>query len=135
MTGPEYRVWTDGASRGNPGPSAIGVSVRDGDDREVAVASEAIGRATNNVAEYRALLKALDLLRELGATRARFHLDSQLIVRQMTGEYRVKDPKMRALSLEVMKRIRDLVSYSFHHVPRAENKRADALANRALDRD
>jgi ribonuclease HI len=130
----EYRVWTDGASRGNPGAASLGVSIRDSHDQEVATASETIGRATNNVAEYRALLKALELLRGLGATRARFYLDSQLIVRQMNGEYRIKDPKMRALSLEVFRGLRKLESFSFHHVPRAENRRADALANLALDR-
>ena len=134
MSVPLYRVRTDGASRGNPGPSAIGVSVEDETGAEVATASETIGRTTNNVAEYRALLRSLDLLEDLGALRAEFLLDSELIVRQLTGVYRVKDSKMRALSMEVMKRIRRLQEVSFKHVPRKENKRADALANEALDR-
>jgi ribonuclease HI len=133
LTGDLYRVWTDGASRGNPGPAAIGVVIEDPAGGEAATASEAIGTTTNNVAEYRALLRALELLEGLGARRARFHLDSQLIVRQLNGQYRVKDPKMRDLYARVQGALRGLDEARFLHVPRAENTRADELANRALD--
>lgn len=128
-----YRVHSDGASRRNPGPASLGVSIRDAAGVEVAIASEAIGVATNNVAEYRALIRALELLLELGAEEAEFNLDSELIVKQLNGEYRVKDPKMQALYAEVKQGLRFLRRYEVRHVPRAENKRADALANAALD--
>jgi ribonuclease HI len=131
---PRFRAWTDGASRGNPGPAALGVSIEDEAGTEVATASETIGRATNNVAEYRALLRAIELLTELGAKRVQFLLDSELVVRQMNGEYRVKDPKMRALYDEVQSGLGAFAHAAFRHVPRAENMRADALANQALDR-
>ncbi len=134
MTAPRYRVRTDGASRGNPGPAAIGVSIEDEAGEEIASASEAIGVATNNVAEYRALTRALELLAGLEARRAEFLLDSELIVRQMNGQYRVKDPKMKILHAEVTRGLTRFTEAVFRHVPRAENKRADALANEALDR-
>jgi ribonuclease HI len=134
VSDPRFRAWTDGASRGNPGPAALGVSIEDETGAEVATASETIGRATNNVAEYRALLRAIGLLAELGAKRVEFLLDSELVVRQMNGEYRVKDPKMRALYDEVQSGLGAFAHVAFRHVPRAENTRADALANQALDR-
>jgi ribonuclease HI len=130
-----YRVHTDGACRGNPGPAALGVSIRDESGREVATASEVIGRATNNVAEYRALIRALELLEDLGAAAAEFRLDSELIVRQLEGRYKVRDAKMKRLFSEVTARLQRLDAYTVHHVPRAENARADALANLALDRE
>jgi ribonuclease HI len=134
LTAPRYRARTDGASRGNPGPAAIGVSIENEAGEEVAHASETIGVTTNNVAEYRALAKALEMLADLGASRAEFLLDSELIVRQMNGEYRVRDPKMQKLHAEVSRRLTRFTEARFRHVPRAENKRADALANQALDR-
>jgi ribonuclease HI len=133
--GPRYLVYTDGASRGNPGRASIGAVVLDEEGREVATASEAIGHATNNVAEYRALERALELLADLGATAADFRLDSELIVRQLEGVYRVKDPKMRAAYERVKRALHGLQSWSVRHVPRADNARADALANEALDRE
>jgi ribonuclease HI len=126
-------VRTDGASRGNPGPAAIGVSIEDETGREVVHASCRIGVATNNVAEYRALLEALRLLAELDARRAELLLDSELIVRQMNGQYKVRDPKMRLLHEDVRRRLARFTEARFRHVPRAENLRADALANAALD--
>jgi len=128
-----YRVFTDGASRNNPGPAAIGVAVFDETGAEVAALSETIGTATNNVAEYRALVRALDLLADLGAETADFRLDSELVVRQLTGVYRVKDAKMRELSAQVQAGLRRLREYTIRHVPRAQNRRADELANLALD--
>lgn len=133
MTGERYRVHTDGASRGNPGPAAIGVVIYDGGGREVATAAEAIGKATNNVAEYRALVRALEMLRELDAHAADFRMDSELIVRQMNGQYKVRDAKMLVLYDRVRAGLLHLRAFSFAHVPREANKRADALANQALD--
>jgi len=134
LTEARYLVHTDGASRGNPGPAAIGVVIQDAEGREVAVHSEAIGRATNNVAEYRAVVQALSMLAGLGASRAEFLLDSELVVRQLNGLYRVKDPKMAALHGEVRRRAAQLGQITFRHVPRHQNERADELANQALDR-
>jgi len=130
-----YRARTDGASRGNPGPAAIGVSIENSDGKEVASASEAIGETTNNVAEYSALIKALDLLIELGATRAVVLLDSELIVRQLRGQYRVRNPRMKEFYAQVQSLLPRFREIHFRHIPREENTRADALANEALDRD
>lgn len=134
MTDPVYRARTDGASRGNPGPAALGVSILGPEGDEVATASEAIGHTTNNVAEYRALIRALELLRDLGARRAVILLDSELIVRQMDGTYRVRNPRMKDLHDRVHALLPAFTEIRFRHVPREENVRADALANEALDR-
>jgi ribonuclease HI len=134
LTGANYRVRTDGASRGNPGPAAIGVVIEDAKGREIAAHSEAIGIATNNVAEYRAVVQGLAMLADLGAKRAEFLLDSELVVRQLNGQYRVRDPKMVVLYREAVRRVAGLGQITFRHVPRDENFRADELANQALDR-
>ena len=135
MTQPRYRVRTDGASRGNPGPAAIGVSVEDADGKEIATASASIGVATNNVAEYRALIKAVEMMVGLGARDVEFLLDSELIVKQMNGDYRVRNPKMQKLHAEAARGLSRIPGATFRHVPREENQRADALANQALDQD
>jgi ribonuclease HI len=131
---PLYRARTDGASRGNPGPASLGVSIEDEAGTEIATASEAIGFATNNVAEYRALLRAVSLLTELGARHAEFLLDSELIVKQMNGEYKVRDAKMKVLNEQVRRGLTRFLVAKFKHVPREENARADELANEALDK-
>lgn len=128
-----YRVHTDGASRGNPGPSAIGVSVLDASGNEIATASESIGVATNNVAEYRALIRAVEMMVELRAQEVEFLLDSELIVKQMNGDYRVRNPKMQDLHAEATRGLGRISKTTFRHIPREENHRADALANQALD--
>lgn len=133
MTKTLYRVRTDGASRGNPGPSAIGVSVLDASGNEIATASESIGIATNNVAEYRALIRAVEMMVELRAQEVEFLLDSELIVKQMNGDYRVRNPKMQKLHAEATRGLGRISKATFRHVPREENQRADALANQALD--
>ncbi len=134
MSFPLYRARTDGASRGNPGPSALGVTIEDEAGTEIATASEAIGFATNNVAEYRALLRAVELLIDLGARHAEFLLDSELIVKQMNGEYKVRDAKMKFLNEQVRRKLTRFLVAKFRHVPREENARADELANEALDK-
>jgi ribonuclease HI len=128
------RIHTDGASRGNPGPAAFAyVIARDGE--EPIEEAGRIGRMTNNQAEYTAVVRALEHALELGAEhRVILHSDSELLVKQMKGEYRVKNPDLRGLYEEA----RDLVSrfsngVSFRHVPREQNSRADALGNEALD--
>ncbi len=131
---PVLEVFTDGASRGNPGPAAIGVVFREKDGEPLAGHSEAIGRATNNVAEYRAVVTALEHCRRWGVKRVHLKMDSELIVRQLNGAYRVKSPDLRPLYQQVVFLSRDLQEFRVAHVKRAQNAHADALANEALDR-
>ena len=125
-------VAIDGASRGNPGPAAIGVAVmRDG--RPVREIAEAIGVTTNNVAEYRAFLRALEEAAALGARRVRVQSDSELLVRQLSGRYKVRSPQLVPLHRMALARRREFDEVSVVHVPREQNREADALANQALD--
>ena len=126
-------VNVDGGSRGNPGPAAIGVVVAEPDGGVVAEVAETIGAATNNVAEYRALLRGLERARELGATEIEIVNDSELVARQLTGDYKVKHPAMRPLYLEAMAELRAFERWKIRTVPRALNAHADALVNAALD--
>jgi ribonuclease HI len=128
----ELTVCFDGASRGNPGRAAIGVVVlKDGVlVREI---SETIGETTNNIAEYRALLRGLQEAQALGARSVRICSDSELVVRQLLGEYKVRSEALAPLHREARRLIRQFERVSITHVPRADNRGADALANRALD--
>ena len=128
-----WLVYSDGASRGNPGRASIGAVVIDPSGTERRRVSETIGMTTNNIAEYRALVAGLEAALALGARQVEARLDSELVVRQAVGRYRVKNPGLvpyhnRILALR--SRFDELV---FKHVPREENKLADALANQALD--
>ena len=123
----------DGGARGNPGPAAIGVVVSDPAGEVLDELAERIGPATNNVAEYRALLRALERAQELGASEVEIIGDSELVVRQIEGAYRVKHPALRPLYDEAIAALRAFRSWSIRSVPRAENARADALVNAALD--
>lgn len=128
-----WLVYSDGASRGNPGRAAIGAVVIDPSGRERHHISEAIGFATNNVAEYRALVAALEAALALGARRVEARLDSELVVRQAIGRYRVKNAALTAYHNRVLGLRSRFDEVVFRHVPRAQNKLADALANQALD--
>lgn len=123
----------DGASRGNPGEAGFGVFVTDAQGTEVASLYGYLGRATNNVAEYQALVQALRYAHARGATRVRVFSDSELVVRQLNGEYKVKHPDMKALYSEASSLLRGFQEAKVAHVPRERNKEADRLANRALD--
>ncbi len=123
----------DGGSRGNPGPAAIAAVVVSPDGEVLEERSETIGKATNNVAEYRALLLGIERARKLGATEVELVGDSELIVRQVRGEYRVKDAGLRPLYAEVRKALEGFERWSIRNVPREENEAADALVNAALD--
>ncbi|HUE28770.1 MAG TPA: ribonuclease HI family protein [Solirubrobacteraceae bacterium] len=123
----------DGGARGNPGPAAIGVVVSTPDGEPIDEISETIGRATNNVAEYRALLRGLERAQELGASELEIVGDSELVARQLTGAYKVKHPAMRPLYEQAIAALRGLDRWNIRTVPRAENARADALVNSALD--
>jgi ribonuclease HI len=127
------RVNVDGGSRGNPGPAAIAavVSAPEGDILEER--AELIGEATNNVAEYRALLLGIELAGALGASEVDLIGDSQLIVRQVNGEYKVKDAGLKPLHARVLAALDGFESWSLRDVRRGENERADELLNEALD--
>ena len=123
----------DGGARGNPGPAAIGVVVRDADGAVLEEVSEAIGVSTNNVAEYRALLRGVAAARELGAVELEIIGDSELVARQLTGQYRVKNAALKSLRERVLHALNG-VRWTIRTVPRAQNSRADELVNAALDR-
>jgi ribonuclease HI len=126
-------VNVDGGARGNPGPAAIGAVVR-GEDGDVLVErAERIGSTTNNVAEYRALLLGIATARELGGTELELVGDSELIVRQIEGRYKVKDATLRELHAEAKRALAGLDRWSIRHVKRAKNADADRLVNAALD--
>jgi ribonuclease HI len=130
---PVLEIFTDGASRGNPGPASIGVVFKLKDGVELAEHSEAIGRATNNVAEYRAVVAALEHCQRWRIKRVNLNMDSELIVRQLHGTYRVKSPDLRPLYQQVVFLSKGLAEFRVRHIKRALNGHADALANRALD--
>jgi ribonuclease HI len=123
----------DGGARGNPGPAAIGVVVSSPDGDVLEELSETIGVATNNVAEYKALLRGLERARVLGASEVAIVNDSELVARQLTGAYKVKHPAMKPLHAEAMAALSAFARWSVRSVPRAENARADELVNQALD--
>jgi len=123
----------DGASRGNPGPAAYAVILRDANGRTIAEIAKRIGRETNNVAEYYALLAALDYAAAKAIRGLRVRSDSELLVRQMQGRYRVKSPELQPLFERAQKLARGLDYFVVEHVPREQNSDADALANLALD--
>jgi ribonuclease HI len=123
----------DGGSRGNPGPAGIAAVATDPSGEILAERSETIGKATNNVAEYRALLLGIELAKELEADEAEFVGDSLLIVEQVRGKWKVKQDHLRPLHTKVKDALRELPSWSIRHVKRDENTRADELLNDALD--
>ncbi|HKF51858.1 MAG TPA: reverse transcriptase-like protein [Candidatus Acidoferrales bacterium] len=123
----------DGASRGNPGPAAYAVILRGPDGAKIAGIAKRIGRKTNNVAEYYALLAALDYAAANSIRALRVRSDSELLVRQMQGRYRVKNEELKPLYERAQKLTRGLEYFVIEHVPREQNSDADALANLALD--
>ncbi len=131
-------VYTDGGARGNPGPAAIGVHAEAEGGALVFDYKEAIGEATNNVAEYKAVIAALARLRErfgtnIAQTSFVFRLDSELVVKQLRGEYKVKDSNLAKLHAEIKLALADFPHTTFTHVRREQNKEADRLVNEALD--
>lgn len=124
---------TDGGSRGNPGPSGIGVCIADGSGKLLETHKKFIGEATNNIAEYKALVLGLSRAKELGAGELVVQMDSELIVRQMQGVYKIKDPGLKPLAVEAKEYIAGFSSVTFTHVRREMNKLADKLVNEAID--
>ena len=127
------KLSTDGGARGNPGPAAFGYVLEAEDGTVLAAHGETIGVATNNVAEYRALVAGLAKAAELGVDEVEVLSDSELLVRQMTGDYKVKNAALRDLSLEASRLARRLRSVSYRAVRREHNELADRLVNDALD--
>lgn len=131
----DLTIFIDGGSRGNPGPAAAGVVIRDrADDCPLHEAGYFIGRATNNVAEYKALIKALEVGRQFESPSLHIHSDSELLVKQMTGEYRVRSSDLVPLHAQAQSLLIEVEAWQIRHVPREANRRADELANLAMDR-
>jgi ribonuclease HI len=128
-----HRANIDGASRGNPGPAAYGVAIRDGRGEIVAKLKKYIGRMTNNVAEYYGLIAAMDYAQSHGIRALRVESDSELLVKQMRGLYKVKSEDLRPLFERAQKMSKAFDSFRIEHVYREQNREADALANEALD--
>jgi ribonuclease HI len=126
-------VHVDGGARGNPGPAAAAAVVSDADGQVLDEAAEELGVATNNVAEYRGLLLGLQRARELGATEVEVVNDSELVARQVNGEYKVKHADMKPLHRAATEVLAEFDAWTFRSVPRAQNAHADALVNQALD--
>jgi ribonuclease HI len=127
-------VHVDGGARGNPGPAAAAAVLATPAGEVLDEAAELLGRVTNNVAEYRGLLLGLRRARELGATEVEVVNDSELVARQVTGAYKVKHPDMRPLHAQALAALGEFERWTVRSVPRAQNARADALVNEALDR-
>jgi ribonuclease HI len=135
----QFTLYADGGSRGNPGPAGAGALVRDEEGKKVVIVSDFLGSTTNNIAEYTAVLRALEGLHTLLGAASEgasvdVRLDSQLIVRQMNGEYKIKHPNIVPLARAVKECVARFKKVSFSHIYREDNTEADALANAAMDR-
>ena len=125
-------VFTDGASRGNPGPAAIGAVIKDEHGRPITSISRPIGQTTNNQAEYQAVIAALERAISLGASQVDVRSDSEWLVKQITGRYRVKAAAIKPLYQQVKQLLSQLEGFTVTHIPREQNKEADNQANKAL---
>lgn len=126
-------IHTDGGARGNPGPAGIGVVFKQDDGMIIGQHQQYIGEATNNVAEYKALLLGLSEAKNLGAEILEINMDSELVVKQMNGQYKIKDSNLKLLAEEVLKQLKQFKNVAFRHVRREFNKDADKLVNEAID--
>jgi ribonuclease HI len=126
-------IYVDGASRGNPGPAAVGAVIKEEQGATILKVSSSIGRATNNQAEYSALIVALQEARKLGADQVYINTDSQLMSEQINGNYKVRNAHIRPLFEKAMQLLTAFQYYSIDHIPRYLNSEADALANEALN--
>ncbi len=125
------KIFSDGAAKGNPGPASIGATLIE-NNQEIATVSEYIGIATNNVAEYKALEAALKKAIELGYQNVDIHADSELMIKQLKGEYKVKNEDLKIIHIKIKNLLSKFDNYTLNHVPREKNNRADALANLAF---
>ncbi|MFC1970963.1 ribonuclease HI family protein [Chloroflexota bacterium] len=127
-------IHTDGAARGNPGPASVGATVKDDKDNLIASISRRIGTTTNNQAEYQAITIALEKAVNLGARQVEVKSDSELVVKQINGRYKVKNVALRPLYQKAVQLIGSLEGFSITYIPREQNAEADKLANKALDK-
>jgi ribonuclease HI len=134
LAGRKLVLHVDGGARGNPGPAAIGVVISQADGTVIEELAEAIGVATNNVAEYRAVIRGLERAAALGAGEVEIIGDSELIAKQLLGLYKVKHPAMQPLHNQTQAALEGFGAWAISTVPRAQNAQADALVNQALDR-
>lgn len=132
MTYNKLQIYTDGGARGNPGPSGIGAVIWSGNEL-VGQYKAFIGKATNNQAEYKAVILALEEAKKLSPTELEFFLDSELVVKQLNREYKVKDKDLAPLFVQVWNLSMGFKKVTFSHVPREKNKEADKLVNEAID--
>lgn len=128
-------MYTDGGSRGNPGPAASAAVLLSATSKEICGVSKFLGEATNNVAEYTAIIIGLERAHREGITHLDVRMDSELAVRQLNGQYRVKNPALQKLFMEVNRRAAKFSKVSFSHIRREHNVEADALVNKVLDRE
>ena len=128
------KIFSDGGARGNPGPAGIGAVIYNEDNKILAQISEYLGVTTNNQAEYRALIAALKKAKELGVEKVECYLDSELVVKQLNHEYKVKNKDLAPLFLEIHNLVVSFKSINFFHIRREYNKEADRLANDAMDK-
>ena len=134
MTSKRLTIYTDGGARGNPGPAAVGAVLKDEKGKIVAEISEYIGETTNNQAEYRAVIAAMEQAKKLGASELEFFLDSELVVCQLNREYKVRDKNLAPLFVKIYNACIGFKKVIFKHVPREKNRAADVLVNKALDK-
>ena len=132
MSAKKVIICTDGAAEPNPGPAAIGATIKDEQGRLITTISQNIGPSTNNQAEYRAIIASLEEAIRLGARQVELNSDSELVVRQIKGRYRVKNAALKPLYQRAKQLQSSLESFTIHHVPRQQNMEADRLANSAL---
>lgn len=129
----EAKIYSDGGSRGNPGEAGIGVLIEDTEGNIIKEISQYIGEQTNNVAEYKALARGLEVALDLGIEKVTCYLDSELVVKQIKGEYKVKNEGMKIMYNMVNPLIKHFQSFNIIHIKRELNKKADSLANKAMD--
>ncbi|QUH21003.1 ribonuclease HI family protein [Alkaliphilus sp. B6464] len=130
----EAIIYTDGGSRGNPGIAGIGILIEDKDGNVIREISQYVGEQTNNVAEYKALSRGLEAALDIGIEKLTCYLDSELVVKQIKGEYKVKNERMIPMYNMVMPLVKKFKSFEIIHIRRELNKRADQLANEAMDK-
>ena len=130
----KIKIFTDGGARGNPGPAAIGVVIKDEKNKVIKEYAEYIGKTTNNQAEYQALIKGLELAQKLKPAQIICYLDSELVVKQMKQEFKVKDKDLQPLFIKAWNAAIGFKKISYQHIPRSLNKEADKLLNIELDK-
>ncbi len=129
----KVKIFTDGGARGNPGPAGAGVIIMDEHEQVIAQHKKYLGKQTNNFAEYSAVILALQAAQKLGVEEIDFYLDSELVVKQLNREYKVKHPELAKLFVKIYNLQQNFKKVSYSHVPREMNKLADKLANQAMD--